>query len=530
MTTRSLLHEERLNYRPKLPKLLENADVAVVEEMPQSKSTKPEIEALFPFTIKSPYLSIKKGTPQRHPLRVGVVLSGGQAPGGHNVIVGLFDALQKIHPDSILFGFCDGPKGILENRQIVLGKELLAMYRNQGGFDLIGSGRDKIEKLEHLKAAKNTAEKLQLDGIVIIGGDDSNTNAAILAEYFKSTNCKTHVIGVPKTIDGDLKNHDIEVSFGFDTACKMYSEIIGNLMRDALSAKKYYFFVKLMGRAASHVALECALQTHPNLTLISEEIASGKTLNDIVNEIANLIVARSAQGKNYGVILIPEGVIEFIPEFKALINELNNLLAKDPNGDPISGLSPEARNCYQSLPKDIRAQLLLSRDAHGNVQVSKIETERLFIDMVQENLKKVDYKKFSPQPFFCGYEGRSCLPSNFDSQYCYALGFVAAILINNKANGYMCCLKRLIENPENWEAFGIPITSMMVLEERGGKQKPVIQKALVDLKGKPFAAFANLRSKWSIEDQYLYPGPIQFFGPETITDSVPLTLTLEMKA
>lgn len=512
-----------------LPKSIEKVSSAGFVKNSPSGNTQSQIAPLFPLTINQPVLAIAQGNPiASRPLRVGVVLSGGQAAGGHNVITGLFDALQQLNQESVLFGFCDGPKGIIENKYTTLTGELLANYRNQGGFDLIGSGRDKIEKPEQLQAAKKTVEMLDLDGLVIIGGDDSNTNAAFLAEYFKANKCKTNVIGVPKTIDGDLKNENIEISFGFDTACKVYSEVIGNLMRDAISAKKYYFFVKLMGRAASHIALECALQTHPNLTLISEETAaSGKTLDDIVNEITDLIVKRSSQNKNYGVILIPEGVIEFIPEVKALINELNSLLAKDSNGDPIPKLGKNALHCYQSLPKDIQAQLLLSRDAHGNVQVSKIETERLFIDMVEEKLKKVGFGKFNPQPYFCGYEGRSCLPSNFDSQYCYALGYVAAVLINNNASGYMCCLKKLTEKPQSWEAFGIPITSMMTIEERQGKQKAVVQKAFVDLKGKPFKTFEGDRGKWAVEDGYLYPGPMQFFGPQEITDAVPVTLHLE---
>lgn len=521
---------QRQKYRPQLPKILRlPLQINIESESGYFLNEPAEIKKLFPLIHSQPKLEFVLGRKDhiQRKLRVGVVFSGGQAPGGHNVINGLLDALKKLHPKSELIGFIGGPKGIIENKHRILTSRTIAKYRNQGGFDLIGSGRDKIEKIESLQAAKKTVESLKLDGLVIIGGDDSNTNAAFLAEYFKSTGCQTNVVGIPKTIDGDLKNEDIEISFGFDTACKTYSNIIGNLMRDALSARKYYFFVKLMGRAASHVALECALQTHPNLTFISEEVAaSKKTLQDIVDEISQLIVKRAESGKNYGVILIPEGLIEFIPEVKNLIKELNALLAKGVT-DPVSSLGSNARHCFDSLPKDIQNQLLLSRDAHGNVQVSKIETERLLINMVENKLKKIGHKgKFEPQPYFCGYEGRSALPSNFDCNYCYALGYVAAVLIENNKTGYMCCLKRLWESPEKWQPYGIPITSMMVIEERGGQAKAVVKKALVDLHSPPFEFFVDRRKEWALDDDYLNPGPIQFFGPASIKDSITHTLLL----
>lgn len=528
MTSLSALQQTRIEYQPKLPKALEGS--LTIKELGNQRPIASEIEALFPYTSGQSALSILCApSPNSHPMRVGVVFSGGQASGGHNVIIGVFEALKKQHPDSLLFGFLDGPDGIIKNKHKALTAELLISYRNQGGFDLIGSGRDKIETLEQLAATAQTAKELDLDGLVIIGGDDSNTNAAFLAEYFKASGSKTSVVGVPKTIDGDLKNEDIEISFGFDTACKVYSEIIGNLLRDALSAKKYYYFVKMMGRSASHVTLECALKTHPNLTLISEEVAAKQqSLKDIVNEISSLIVARTLLGKDYGLILIPEGLIEFIPEMNTLITELNSLLAKRiASADIIKNLSDRSKECFLSLPKEIQEQLLLSRDAHGNVQVSKIETERLLIKMVEEELKKRDYKgKFNPQPFFCGYEGRSGLPSNFDAQYCYALGHVAATFIKAKANGYICCLKNLTEAVGEWIPFGAPIVNMLTIEQRKGTDKAVIKKALVDPLGKPFALLIKNRAYWSLNDDYCYPGPIQFFGPQEITDTVPLTLML----
>jgi len=541
MFAQSLLEQARQQYNPKLPSILNEIDDTTVLFSPKTTSLSDQIAKNFPHIKNKPLLAVVKGkAKQTDPLRVGVVFSGGQASGGHNVISGLFDALKKMNSKSILYGFLNGPSGIVENSYIEITEDLLLSYRNQGGFDLIGSGRTKIETTSQLEAAVNTVRILNLDGLVIIGGDDSNTNAAILAEYFIAHDTKTSVIGVPKTIDGDLKNDDIEISFGFDTATKTYSEIIGNLTRDALSAKKYYYFVKLMGRSASHIALECALQTHPNLTLIGEEVAANKsTLKEVVQLIVELVKKRAADGKNYGVILIPEGLIEFIPEVKVLITELNALLANNTIVSQeekiafiLKNLSTDSTECFQILPKNIQAQLLIGRDAHGNVQVSKIETERLLIEMVKSALKEQskmgNYKgKFDPQPLFCGYEGRSCLPSNFDCNYCYSLGHLAALLINNHATGYICSIKNTSKPTENWELKAVPLVSIMTMEERHGMAKPVIKKALVDLKGAPYKAFVNSRDGWAVNDDYIYPGPIQFFGPEAITDSITKTLALE---
>ena len=529
----SQLQRTRLSYQPSVPKALEKlTSTLILKESIEGTKAISEIAEQFPLTIDQPRYFIKQGSSatSRNALRVGVVLSGGQAPGGHNVISGLFDALKTLNSDSELIGFLGGPKGVLESKYILITAELLEGYRNQGGFDLVGSGRDKIETIDQLSLAEDTVRTLNLDGLVIIGGDDSNTNAACLAEYFKKIKCKTNVVGVPKTIDGDLKNSDIEISFGFDTACKVYSEIIGNLARDALSAGKYYYFVKLMGRSASHVTLECSLQTHPNITLIGEEVAANKqTLVELVNSIASLICARAKIGKNYGVILIPEGIIEFIPEINLLISELNFLLAKNVKTTDIpQQLTAKSSICFQSLPYGIQEQLLLSRDSHGNVQVSKIETERLFIEMVTRELELRNFKgNFNPQPFFCGYEGRSGLPSNFDCQYCYSLGRVAAVLIDAEVTGYICSLKNLNQEVEDWIPCGIPLTSMLTIEMRKGKLKPVIKKALVDLTGNPFAELKKNRVDWGLNDRYSYPGPIQFFGPEYLTDNITFTLSLE---
>ena len=431
---------------------------------------------------------------------------------------------MKLNPHTTLYGFLGGPKGILENETLLLTEELLRPYRNQGGFDLLGSGRTKIETEEQFAAAQNTMEKLQLDGLVIIGGDDSNTNAAFLAQYFLQNGCGTRVIGVPKTIDGDLKNDYVEISFGFDTASKVYSEIIGNIARDALSAKKYYHVIKLMGRSASHIALECALQTHPNYTFISEEIAAkGATLDQLVNEVADMVAERAAQGKNYGVILIPEGVIEFIPQIKSLIRELNQLLAA---GKSHENLSKESRAAFDALPEKIRSQLLLERDPHGNVQVSKIETEQLFIELFSKALKKRGVK-FNAQAQFCGYEGRSAFPSDFDCNYCYALGHVAALLIDAGATGYMAVVQQLGDPVEKWAVLGVPLLAMMTIEARQGQDKAVIKKGLVDLSGKPFEVFKKMRGSWMLEDDYQYPGPIQFFGPKALTEAITATLRYE---
>lgn len=552
MASLSLLQKLRLQYKPKLPQTLSqlNSLKLIPGKSLEQISVNKDLESLFPHNLKqTPFVTFTHDSGITHkPIRVGVVFSGGQAPGGHNVITGLFDALKKLHPESRLFGFLDGPKGIIDNKNIELTAEKLALYRNQGGFDLIGSGRTKIETLEQFKAAEATARSLDLDGMVIIGGDDSNTNAALLAEYFIAQGCKTKVVGDPKTIDGDLANADIEIPFGFDTATKTYSETIGSIMQDNLSAKKYYYFIKLMGRSASHIALECTLKTHPNIAFIGEEIAANKiTLKEITQKICDVICERAVKKKDHGVILIPEGIIEFIPEFQLLISDMNSLL--DPNKPHVAAmeqmashedkeeymarhLSQEAASCFRSLPRDTKMQLMLDRDPHGNVQVSKIETERLLIETVKAELKKRQKEgtyggKFSPQPYFCGYEGRSCLPSNFDAQYCYVLGHVAALLVNSGATGYICCVQGLSRPVEEWKIGGRSLTTMMKIEKRLGKEKPVIEKSLVDLHGKSFELLKSMKERWAMEDDYCNPGPIQFFGPEELTDTIPLILKMK---
>ena len=505
----SLLQKHRLEYQPPLPAILQDLKALSIQEYNHPQTPPNQfLEKVFPKTFRQPHLQIVKGPSQSHSaLRVGFVFSGGQAAGGHNVASGLFDALKKLNQKSQLFGFLDGPKGIIENKYKEITEEVLAPYRNQGGFDLVGSGRTKIETEKQFASSGKTVTDLKLDGLVIIGGDDSNTNAALLAEYFLKQGIQTKVVGVPKTIDGDLKNAYIEMPFGFDSATKTFSEIIGNILTDALSAKKYTFFIKLMGRTASHIALECALQTHANLTFIGEEVeAQKRTIADLTHEMANLIVERSRAGKDYGVILIPEGLIEFIPECKVLMKELNALLApedshvkkidalseKEKISYILSQLSAESQKCFSLLPQEIQLQLLLDRDPHGNVQVSKIESERLFMETVRTELKKRQKEnnvkvKFNPQPLFCGYEGRSCLPSNLDSQYCYALGHAAALLIHAGATGYMGCVQKLSLPVDQWETPGIPLVSMIHLEERHGKSKPVI-KSSSGLKRSTFSA------------------------------------------
>lgn len=521
-------------YQPPLPAILQNLQKVKFEMGTPTRciGDETEITSLFPHTFGRPVAKgVSQGLRTSKPLKVGVVLSGGQAAGGHNVIAGLFDALMTLSRQSTLIGFLGGPSGILQDRALELHAEVLAPYRNQGGFDLIGSGRTKIETPEQLETTLATVQRRKLDGLVIIGGDDSNTNAAILAEYFSEKGCRTCVVGVPKTIDGDLKTGHIATSFGFDTATKVYSEMIGNIARDALSAKKYTHFIRLMGRSASNITLECALATQPNLALIGEEVAHLKlTLADLTKQIADLIEARSAKGKNYGVILIPEGIVEFIPEMNKLIAELNHLAAEKKEWliDEVKPrLSPEARRCFESLGKEIQKQLLLDRDPHGNVQVSMIETEKLLMTTVQEELKKRSFAgKFAAQNHFFGYEGRAGFPSHFDAHYCYALGHTAALLIDEKLTGYIAYVSNLAAPLEKWGIGGEPITALLNMEMRKGKSKPVIQKALVDLKGKPFAAFAAHRKKWGEDDHYLFPGPIQFFGPPALTDSIPHTLSL----
>jgi pyrophosphate--fructose-6-phosphate 1-phosphotransferase len=541
----SPLQKKLLKLKPKLPdRLLDLSKIEIIKkEKAYPKKDFEEIKKIFENTYDQNIVEIKKSnnTKENKPLNAAVVFSGGQAAGGHNVISGLFDSLKKLNPNSKLYGFLNGPIGIVNLKYIEITKDLIDDYRNMGGFDLIGSGRDKIEKDADLKKAKDSCEKINLDGLVIIGGDDSNTNALVLAEYFKKNNVKTNVVGVPKTIDGDLKNEYIEISFGFDTATKIYSDLIANIQRDALSAKKYYHFIKLMGRSASHIALECALNTHPNMVLISEEIANKKmTLDMIVDEISNLIEQRAKDNKNFGVILIPEGLIEFIDEFKILIIELNKILSDEKIEKELNNLrnlnekinyiqkllSKESSNCFLNLPNIIKEQLLLDRDPHGNVKVSQIETEKLLIELVKEKLNKKNIK-FNALSHFFGYEGRSAFPSMFDINYCYSLGCVAAILINNSLSGYMSVVGNLNDNIESWTLKGIPITSMMNMESRKGKLKPVIKKALVKLDSKAFKELLRNRENWAKKDEYRYPGPIQYFAESEISNIVSKLLILK---
>lgn len=527
----SRLQKLRAEHKPELPKILQNLHQVRFEKGGPTSSVadQGEIQKYFPQTFGRPVLKGKEGDQRKtSPLKVGVVLSGGQAAGGHNVISGLFDALKALNPQSRLFGFLGGPSGIVENKTIEITQEVIAPYRNQGGFDLIGSGRTKIETDEQLDASLKTAQALGLNGIVVVGGDDSNTNAAILAEYFLKHGCKTVVIGVPKTIDGDLKNEYIPISFGFDTAAKTYAEMIGNIERDALSAKKYYHFIKLMGRSASHITLECALATHPNVALIGEEIEAKKmTLAQVTKEVADVVEERAKRGMNYGVVLVPEGLIEFIPEVKTLIQELNSLVAKEEK-EIASKLSGPSKSCFLALPEEIQKQLLIDRDPHGNVQVSQIETEKMLMSAVKNELARRSSKgKFAALNHFFGYEGRAGFPSNFDTRYCYALGYTAALLVDEGMTGYITCVGQLHLPVQNWTVAGLPLTMLMNMEERKGKKKPVIQKALVDLKGKAFKFFEENRKSWAIEDHYRYPGPIQFFGEAEMVDGVPITLQID---
>jgi diphosphate-dependent phosphofructokinase len=523
------LQKKRIEYIPVLPEVLAdltNLTFVQEKEKTMAKGDIQTIKKYFPRTFARPILTVQKGEKKSFsPQKIGVVFSGGQASGGHNVISGIFDALEKMHKDSQLWGFLNGPSGIIENKTREITKEFLQPFRNQGGFDLIGSGRTKIETEEQLQSSLKTCKELQLDGLVIIGGDDSNTNAAVLAEYFLTHGCNTQVIGVPKTIDGDLKNEHVKISFGFDTACKVYSELIGNIERDALSAKKYYHFIKLMGRSASHIALECALKTQPNYTFIGEEVFQKKeTLQHIIEKLKTMIVQRHKAGKNYGVILIPEGLIEFIPEVKNLIQELNAFLVDKKQvklTDVQKALSEKALNCFSELPEKIQEQLLLSRDPHGNVKVSQIETESLLIAMLKPHLADIPFHTVS---HFFGYEGRSAIPSNFDANYCYALGHLAALLIADKKTGYMCCISDLTNSPKKWGIKALPITMFMRLETRKGKKKPVIEKALVNCNEKPFSLLQAQRKKWALEDHYQYPGAIQYFADSSLTDTVPLSL------
>ena len=545
MMKKSALQIARSAYQPKLPISLTGAVVAVEGAATQSVADQEEIKKLFPNTYGLPELHFEKNNNPTigKPINVGVILSGGQAPGGHNVISGLFDGIKKINKESRLYGFLMGPGGLVDHKYMELTSDIIDEYRNTGGFDIIGSGRTKLEKKEQFDKGLEILKELDIKALVIIGGDDSNTNAAILAEYYKSINAGVQVIGCPKTIDGDLKNHVVEASFGFDTATKVYSELIGNIQRDCFSAKKYWHFIKLMGRSASHIALECALQTQPNICIISEEVeAKNQTLQDVVNSIANVVAERAKYGNNFGTVLIPEGLIEFIPAMKSLIAELNDLLAKTPDfaGKTAAeqreflskNLSEANAEVYLSLPEGVARQLTLDRDPHGNVQVSLIETEKLLSEMVGRRLKEMkkngEYDgKFSPLHHFFGYEGRCAAPSNFDADYCYALGYNAACLINAGVTGYISSLRNLTKPSVQWLAGGVPISMMFNMERRHGEMKPVIQKALVRLDGRPFQCFAMKRDDWAINTQYVFPGPIQYFGPAEVCDQPTLTLQYE---
>lgn len=543
----SALQKERASYQPKLPKALQGA-VKIQEGAPtESVDDQDEIKKLFPHTYGMPLVEFVPGDKCESKLmNVGVILSGGQAPGGHNVISGLFDALKKLNEENRLYGFLMGPGGLVDHNYIEITASFLEKYRNTGGFDMIGSGRTKLEKEDQFEKGLEVIRELDIKALVIIGGDDSNTNACVLAEYYAAKQYGVQVIGCPKTIDGDLKNEQIETSFGFDTATKTYSELIGNIERDCNSARKYWHFIKLMGRSASHIALECALQTQPNICLVSEEIqAKDKTLNEIVENIASVVAYRAKEGNNFGVVLIPEGLIEFIPAIGRLIAELNDLLAahgadyKDLDKDAqreyiLAHLSDANRSTFETLPEDVARQLSLDRDPHGNVQVSLIETEKLLSNMVAAKLnewkKQGKYQgKFSPLHHFFGYEGRCAAPSNFDADYCYALGTSAAQLIANGKTGYMAIVKNTTDCTDNWKAGGVPITMMMNMERRTGEMKPVIRKALVELEGKPFKTFAANRDEWANHTCYVYPGPIQYWGPSEVCDQTTRTLALEQE-
>ncbi len=547
---KSALQKARAAYQPKLPVVLTGAVKAVEGKPTHSVADQDDIKALFPNTYGLPEIQFEKDpNPAKGstPINVGVILSGGQAPGGHNVISGLFDGIKKINRDSRLYGFLMGPGGFVDHKYVELTSEIIDQFRNTGGFDIIGSGRTKLETKAQFDKGLEILKQLDIKALVIIGGDDSNTNACVLAEYYKQINAGVQVIGCPKTIDGDLKNEVIETSFGFATATKVYSEVIGNIQRDCNSAKKYWHFIKLMGRSASHIALECALQCQPNVCIISEEVEAKKqTLNDIVNSIADIVAARAANGNNYGTVLIPEGLIEFIPAMKVLIAELNDLLAAnaaefatiEPNNRlswVADRLSAENAGIFTSLPDGVANQLCLDRDPHGNVQVSLIETEKLLGHMVARRLDQMKSEgryvgKFAAQFHFFGYEGRCADPSNFDADYCYALGFNASCLIRAGVTGYMSSVRNLTKPSVQWIAGGIPITMMMNMERRHGAMKPVIQKALVTLDGAAFTKFAEQRDSWAINTEFVYPGPIQYFGPAEVCDQCSMTLKYEHAA
>ena len=554
MTNLSPLQIERLKYQPKLPASLAHGINHLVSQegsATESVANQEEIKALFKNTYGKPTVTFQTSTESTpsEVRNVGVILSGGQAPGGHNVIAGLYDALKQANSNNNLYGFLGGPSGIIEGKYVEFNDEFINDYRNTGGFDIIGSGRTKLETEEQFKSALEVCKKLNISAVVIIGGDDSNTNAALLAEWFVANNAGIQVIGCPKTIDGDLKNEQIEISFGFDTATKTYGELIGNIERDANSAKKYWHFVKIMGRSASHVALEAALQTQPNITLISEEVEQKKmSLSSIIDYMTDIVVKRSEMGKNFGIAVIPEGLIEFVPELKTMIANLNDIMptlekdSKYTSGSDAekiaiieNTLSSENAGVFKSLPALIKSQLLMDRDPHGNVQVSKIETEKLLISMIEEKLAGLKKEgkfsgKFSTQSHFFGYEGRCAFPSNFDADYCYSLGFNAFALINFGLTGYLSSVRNLTEPANDWIAGGVPLTMMMNMERRHGEMKPVIKKALVELDGPVFKKLEANREDWALNDRYLFPGAIQYFGPSSVCDITTVTLQLERGA
>ncbi|MBS7290017.1 MAG: diphosphate--fructose-6-phosphate 1-phosphotransferase [Bacteroidales bacterium] len=545
--TKSNLQIARAAYQPKLPKALLGPVKAVEGSATQSVGNQDEIKALFPNTYGMPVITFEQGESAELPnFNVGIILSGGQAPGGHNVISGLYDGVKSLNPENKLYGFLMGPGGLVDHKYIEFTDELIDDYRNTGGFDIIGSGRTKLEKTEQFEKGIEILRELGIKALVIIGGDDSNTNACVLAEYYAAKNYGVQVIGCPKTIDGDLKNDQIETSFGFDTACKTYSELIGNIQRDCNSARKYWHFIKLMGRSASHIALECALETQPNACLISEEIEQNNmSLDDVVTYIAKIVADRAADGNNFGTVLIPEGLIEFIPAIKKLIAELNEVLTDPATGESREFASKDEQVAFvkshiaadnlavlESLPSDVERQLCLDRDPHGNVQVSLIETEKLLSAMVANKLAawKEEGKfvgKFAAQHHFFGYEGRCAAPSNYDADYCYSLGYNASRLIACGKTGYMSVIKNTTAPAAEWIAGGVPITMMMNLERRNGAMKPVIRKALVELDGAPFKFFASKREEWAKNTAYVYPGPIQYWGPSEVCDQTTRTLQLE---
>ena len=546
----SPLQTARYSYEPKLPMILRSAMneiIAVEGQATTSAADQDKIKALFPNTFGQKEISFQKGENNAEVKKnvVGVILSGGQAPGGHNVVSGLYDALKKANPENQLIGFLGGPSGLTDDKYLTFTDEYINEFRNTGGFDIIGSGRTKLETKEQFQKAAEVCKKHNINAIVIIGGDDSNTNAAVLAEYFKANNCGVQVIGCPKTIDGDLKNDDIEISFGFDTATKTFAELISNIERDANSAKKYWHFIKLMGRSASHIALECALETQPNVCLISEEIEkNAMSLSQIADYVASSVVKRAEKGMNFGVVLIPEGLVEFVPEVKSLIAEINDILAA--KGDEFNAiesikdkivfmnknLSAESLSVYSILPEGIQEQMIADRDPHGNVQVSKIESEKLVSSLVEARLKELKKEgkydgKFNALHHFFGYEGRCAFPSNFDSDYCYSLGYNAFMLIQAGCTGYLSSIRNLSKPATEWKAGGMPITKMMNIERRHGEDKPVIKKALVELDGKPFKYFAENRDVWAVDTCYTFPGAIQYYGPESVCDLTTVTLKLE---